>query len=392
MIQVAGRELRENTRTKTFLIVTAVLALAALAAVIVPTFFDGDDSDPLRVAVADAPATLAPALERAGRAVGRPVRVLPGTAAAGRAAVDDGGADVAVVGPGADGAMGVVVREELGDQEQAVLLAAAGEAHLRSQSAGAGVSPADADRMLMPPRLDVTALDPDPAADEDLGIAFLALLVLVIALAASGAMVAAGVAEEKATRISEILLAAMRPGELIAGKVIGIGLLALGQLVVIIAPALVAAAVVDGIDLPDAAPGAALAVALWFPLGYAFYAVGYGALGALVSRQQEVGMAIAPLSYLLWGGYAVGALGVDSAGTAWFRLLSLLPPLSPMLMPVRMITGEAGAGDVILAVVLTALGAAALIWLGARVYRTGLVAGGPRVTLTGALRRALRGG
>ena len=382
VVHVARRELRENMRSRSFRISTAVLVVAALAAVIVPSFFDGGDPDPLRVAVAD---------ERAAVQGDRPVEVGARTPEEARAAVEADAADVALVGPGPDGATRVVAREELDDNENALLAAAVADARLRAALGDAGLAPAAVDDILAASPLQVTVLDPSPADAGASFIAFVSVLLLVLALVLSGTIVASGVAEEKATRISEILLAAMRPSELLTGKVVGIGLLALGQLTVVIVPAVVAVLVLDVVDLPDAAPTALAASILWFLLGYALYSVSFGALGALVARQQEVGMAVAPLSYVLWGGYIVGVVGVDSADSTWFQALSLVPLLSPLLMPVRMVTDTVSPAEVALAVVLTVATAVLLTWVGGRIYRAGLVAGGPRIPFVAALRRALPG-
>jgi ABC-2 type transport system permease protein len=192
--------------------------------------------------------------------------------------------------------------------------------------------------------------------------------VLYLALLFSGIIVATGVAEEKSTRVSEVLLASLRPSELLLGKVAGIGLVSLGQLAAVAAPALIAALALDAVDVPAATTATILWGLVWFLAGYALYGAAYGALGALVGRQQEVGQATAPLALLLVCGYLASNFSVGDLESWWVRPLSLLPPFAPMMMPMRIAGDAVSTGEVLAALALTLASAAVLIALGARVY------------------------
>lgn len=381
---VAGRELRQRVRSRTFRITTAVLVVAALAAVVLPAVLGGGDEGPVRVSLAPAAAELRAPLE--GGTGERDVVVDVADPASVRAAAGDGDVDAGVLAT--EPAVAVVARDDLRPEVRALLLRAAAEARLRGALSDAGVDPGVADAALAPPRLEV-AFAGDAVPEDATAAALLTAVALVLVLVVSGSLVAAGVAEEKATRISEILLAAVRPGELLAGKVVGVGLLALAQLAAVLMPAAAAVLAMGTVDLPDAAPSAVGAGLLWFAIGYVTYSVAFGALGALVARQQEVTMATAPVSYLLWGSYFIVVFGIEQIDAGWFRVLSLLPLLSPMLMPARMVTGSVGAAEVALALAIAVATAAALVWIGGRVYRAGLTASGPRVSVVAALRRAV---
>ena len=127
---------------------------------------------------------------------------------------------------------------------------------------------------------------------------------------------------------------------------------------------------------------------VWFVVGYALYAAAYGALGALVGRQQEVGQVTAPLAMLLLAGYLSAAFAAAEPDGTLATVLSLLPPLAPLVMPVRIAAGAVGAGEIAIPLVLTLALAAALLALGARVYREGITRTGARISL----REALGGG
>jgi len=215
-------------------------------------------------------------------------------------------------------------------------------------------------------------------------------VVLYIALLFAGTLLASGVAEEKTSRVSEVLLASLRPIELLVGKVVGIGLISIVQLGVAAAPALIAALAIGAVDLPDATATAIGWGLVWFVVGYLLYAAAYGALGALVGRQQEVGQVTAPLAMLLLAGYLSAAYTASDPGGSLATTLSLIPPLSPLVMPVRIAAGTVGAGEVALALALTLALAAAILVIGARIYRSGITHTGARTSIAQALRGGSR--
>jgi ABC-2 type transport system permease protein len=137
-----------------------------------------------------------------------------------------------------------------------------------------------------------------------------------------------------------VLPATLRPAQLLLGEITGIGIIAIVQLVVAALPALIAAELVGAVHLPDATASTVAWGLAWFVAGYALYATAYGALGALVGRQQEVGQVTAPVLLLLLAGYLASAtVGASNPDGGAARLLSLIPPFSPMVLPVRIAAG-----------------------------------------------------
>ena len=132
-----------------------------------------------------------------------------------------------------------------------------------------------------------------------------------MSLAVYGQWVVSGVVEEKNNRVVELILSTVRPRHLLAGKVIGIGLLGLGQLALVagLAAALLAAGVFDA---PAALGGSLALVVPWFALGFALYAVAYAAAGALASRQENADTAGQPVTYTLLAAYFAGYFAVSA--------------------------------------------------------------------------------
>lgn len=384
---VAGREITERVRTRTFWVTTAVVLVAALAAVVIPPLVGDGGPERSTVAVAGGPAALPRALQQAGAAQDRDIEVRRLGAARAEAAAAAGEVDAAVIG-GATGSVRVVVEDDISDDLRGIVAQAVAGARVADALARAGLPPAEVAATLAPPRLEVEARGARAGVDDgDLAVGFIAALVLYLALLFAGILVATGVAEEKTTRVSEVLLASLRPSELLLGKVAGIGLVSLAQLAAAAIPAVIAALALGAVDVPDAAVGTILWSLVWFVAGYALYGAAYGALGALVGRQQEVGQATAPLAMLLLAGYLGATLGVGDLDATWVRALSVLPPLAPMMMPMRIAGDAVSTGEVLAVLAVTLVAAVALIALGARVYRAGITRTGPRIRLREALGR-----
>jgi len=385
---VAGREIRERMRTRTFAVTTLVLLAASLLAVIIPAFVGDDGPDRRTIALA-APAApgLDGALEAGARAQGTELRIRDEDPATAERLGASGEVDAAViVDPGATAAV-VVVEKDLSDGLRAVILQGLATARVTGALADAGVPPGRIDEAVAPPEVQVREADPDEFTGGDLAVGYIVAIVLYLALLFSGAILAAGVAEEKTSRVSEVLLASLRPVELLAGKVIGIGATTLMQLAAAAIPALVAAIALDVAELPAATGEVVAWAVVWFAVGYVLYAAVYGALGSLVGRQQEVGQVTGLPAALLLVGYLGATVVPGDPDATWVQVGSILPPFAPMMMPMRVAAGGVPAEQMALALALTLATAVAAVWFGARVYRGGITRTGARLSLREALGR-----
>jgi ABC-2 type transport system permease protein len=194
------------------------------------------------------------------------------------------------------------------------------------------------------------------------------------------------VVEEKATRVVELLLSTMKPWQLLAGKVIGLGLLGLAQIVAIAVVGVAGALVFDLVSLPGQLIGTVLSVVAWFVLGYAFYASLFAAAASLVSRQEDLAGVITPLSMLLVVGFFVALQAASDPTGSLATITSFVPGLSPLVMPVRMAAGGAAWWEVGVAVVLMLLATALVVRLGGRIYAGALLRTSGKTKLREALR------
>lgn len=196
--------------------------------------------------------------------------------------------------------------------------------------------------------------------------------------------IAQTVVEEKASRIVEILLATVTPKVIMAGKVIGNSILALGQMALIAAVAAVAMALTGQGAMILAIAPAMLAFAMFFIVGFVMYAALYAGAAALVSRQEEVASATMPLMMLIMVPY-MAAMFLNGNPEA-MTVLSWIPFSSPITMPVRMVLGEAQWWEPLGALAVLLVATAAAIWVGARIYERSILRIGGQVKLREALR------
>ncbi|MGI8777213.1 MAG: ABC transporter permease [Acidimicrobiales bacterium] len=386
---VARREVTERVRTRSFRVTTLLLALAATAAVIVPQLIDGGGRTRYDIGlVGDVPGGVSASLARSGELIHAEVR-LRGFAdeVAADAALRSGAIDVAVVGTDH-----VVVHRTISPALGAVIDQAVSTAVASDTLAARGVPPAEADALLHPRAPSVHRLEPpSPTNTANESLAFAGCLFLYLSLLSLGLVVANGVVEEKSTRVSEVVLGAMRPTQLLAGKVVGIGLVGALQLLAVGVPAGVAALVAGSLEVPAGTPLTFAAIAMWFLLGFAFYSCAFAAAGASVSRAEEVGNATMPLTTLLIGAYLLGVTAVTgNPDSTLARVASFVPPLAPMVMLARAAVGHVSPWTVPLAVLIEVASTWVLVRVAGRVYTGAIVRTGPRVKLRQAWRSADR--
>ncbi|MEV5500033.1 ABC transporter permease [Nonomuraea fuscirosea] len=219
------------------------------------------------------------------------------------------------------------------------------------------------------------------------GIATVLVLVLFMLIIGQVVMVAMGVVEEKGSRIVEILLSSVRPWQLLGGKIVGLGVLGMINLVVILGVGL-GAAMASGLaaEFPPGIPGLVAAVLAWFVLGYAFFATLAAAFASLVSRQEEVNSVLTPLTMVIMGTYFVSFYSTNDPTGTLATVMSYIPPFSSMIMPVRMAATEVPMWQVGLSMAAMVLGVLAALAFGAKVYERAVLRTGARLKLGDVLR------
>jgi ABC-2 type transport system permease protein len=379
---VAQREIRTRGRSRAYTVTSILLLLIVAAGVGIPALL-AHQSKPERVGVTGGPVPAMTSLvQEAGRITGTQVVVVPepGVATA-QAALRSGSVGTVLV----DNSEVLIKQVAIGGSNgSAGSLASAIASVAGLSKLLANVPPsALANGIALP----VHGLNPPGASLSRRLTGLFTSVILWVLISTYGQQIAMGVAEEKQSRIVEVILATVRPLQLLSGKVIGIGLLALLQAAGMLAVFLGLGNAVGSSLVHGAAPGIAVAGAVFLVVGYAFYCTAYAAAGSLVSRQSEIGTVIVPVSIPLILAYVLSytVLYANGANT-FYRILGFLPPTSPVAMPVLYAAGDVPAWQVAVSVVLLAAGTVVMARIAALIYGRSILRTGARLRLRQVLK------
>ena len=265
--------------------------------------------------------------------------------------------------------------------------AAMSDRQVREQAAALGVSPADLSAMLDTNVTVREVVEPAESFSADTALAAASLFFTFMGIFAYGQWVAYGVVEEKGGRVAEVVLSAVTPRQLLTAKVVSIGLLGFAQMLIVGFLVFLIGGLLGIVDLPDATGGAFVIIVGWFLLGYAFYAAGYAASGALVRSARDASDAVGGFNLFLMVGYfiAVSSLTMER-DTLLTQIASFVPPTAPLTMPMRMVRGDVAFWEGAIAVGIMLIATYGMIRLGARVFRTGIIRVGTKLKWREVLR------
>ncbi len=374
---VASREMRERSRSRAFLISVIVMLLSVAAAIVLPALLDTGPGTKDVGLTGGTPTGLPTAVQAQGTAVDTTIRTHHfDTLAAGEAAVRDGSVDVLVV----DGRR-LEWRKRADEQLKAIATGAIQVVSIQSRAATAGIGPGELTALISPVPVESVELSKvaGRSADDETA-AFIMTLILFGAISTYGAMVLSGVVEEKSSRTVEVLLSRIPARNLLAGKIVGIGLLGLAQIAATGAVALSAAALVGSVDMP-AISGT---VVIWAVVFFLIYATIFGTLGSLASRTEDASSVTGPVTIVLVLAFMVSFAVIGSAQTTWARLVSWFQLTAPTAMPNRVAMGATTWWDPVVAVVLTLATTAGLVVVGGRIYTRAILHTGATMKLSDA--------
>ncbi len=247
--------------------------------------------------------------------------------------------------------------------------------------AAAHLSAEQAQRLANPASVPVTSLQPSSKGAVH-GTSIIGVIVLFILLQQYSAWTLMGVAEEKSSRVVEVLLATVRPVQLLTGKVLGIGLVAFAQAAAILGFSLILAKAVGSNILHGTAPLELVSSLVWLVLGYAFYCWAYAAAGSLAERQDQLQSLSFPLSLPIILGYVTSLIAASTGNASpFFDVLAYLPPTAPFAMPVLVGLGLAKWWEFAIAVILSLGGTYLMAKVATGIYRRAILRTGARVRL-----------
>ncbi len=431
VLLIARREYLVRARTRSFKISTAIVVAVAVAMALLPViigFFEGIGSAD-RVGIRSQVQLAGDPAARFAAILDVPTLTGTGTAysfsavtdeADGRARVESGDLKALVlIDRDAAGRLTfmIVSKEGAAARLPTLLRQAAAAVAIQDRLDRQGISAADQAALFAPPAVAVERPTPGKAGPQTgaeeiaaVGVGQILVIFIFVAIMVYGQWVAMSVAEEKSSRVIEIVINAATPQELLGGKVIGVGGLGLTQYLLAVVAATIAflfqgqigslvlgnrAGAAPDVGANGLTPAVLVTFGILFVLGFALYAILYAAAGSLVSRMEDVNSVVGPMMLLGMVGYFVAVYassGLIPIDAPWVVAFSYVPFVSPYLMLSRVVLGVAGPTDVLIAVVILVVTIAGALWMAARVYSAGILMYGQkagfRTFLTTAFRRA----
>lgn len=387
---VMGREIRERSRSGAFIVSVVMTLLFVAAILLLPLIFADDDVHyDLGVlgegnqAIVDAALALA---NHEGSEVKTTIEV---TTYQSREAAERAVGAGEVDGVLTDGSE-LVVQGAGGDAGSDLLRLLQGGARSAQIESLVASGQGEVVEILTSAPLRMTALSgPDVEENSERSVvAFGGLFLLYLAVLLYGSMILTGVTEEKTNRVVEVLLAAFEPWQLLAGKIIGIGLLGFAQFMGTVLIALVGVQLTSVFDLPQFPIDSVLVLVLWFVLGYSLFAVVFGAAGALVSRPEDAQTVVAPISLVAVAGFFIAIQALENPTGTLAVVSTFIPPVAPFVVPVRFAFGAVPFWQFAVSVGLMVLTVMVMIRLAGRVYLGGLLRFGSKVGIREAFRSA----
>lgn len=221
------------------------------------------------------------------------------------------------------------------------------------------------------------------------GMVYILVIVLFMGVMITGQLIATEITAEKSSRVMEVLITSVSPLKQMFGKIVGMLVVGLSQILLIAAVALINLTLphnIDtlknlNIDLGDIDPLLIVFAVIFYLLGYFLYSTLYAAVGSIVSRTEELGQAVMPLTLFSLAGFYLAIFGLTTPNATYVVVSSFIPFFSPFLMFMRIGLTDPAWWEVALSLVILCGTIFGLGWLSAKIYRTGVLMYGKRPTL-----------
>lgn len=273
------------------------------------------------------------------------------------AVIGDSPADLVVVG-----------KDSVSDDLTTLLAAASAQQQVSAAADDAGLSAAQVQALLTPTRPQTELLEAGPTGPiPPQLLVFVFAFLFYMSVLTFGMSIAQSVVEEKQSRVVELLVAAVPVRWLLAGKVLGNTALAVGQIVLLIGVGLAGASLAGQGEMITQVLGASGWFVLFFLLGFVMLACLWAVAGSLASRVEELQSTTVVMQVFVMIPFFAAIFATDPGPVQTF--LSYFPLTAPLLMPQRVVLGNADAWEPALAAVIVAATAIVFVLLGSRLYR-----------------------
>ncbi|MEF2248262.1 MULTISPECIES: ABC transporter permease [unclassified Paenibacillus] len=220
----------------------------------------------------------------------------------------------------------------------------------------------------------------------NMGIIYFMIILLFMAVMISGQLIASEITAEKSSRVMEILITSVAPLKQMFGKIFGM------FVVVILQIAVYVAVIVINLSLPhnrDVMKGFNISLdmidpmlliysLLFFLTGFFLFATMFAAVGSLVSRTEDLGQAVMPITILSLAGFYISIFSISSPDSMLVKVTSFIPFFSPFVMLLRLGLTDPPTWQVLTSIGILLVSIYISVWISAKIYRTGVLMYGKR--------------
>jgi ABC-2 type transport system permease protein len=263
---------------------------------------------------------------------------------------------------------------------------------VRERLAHQGMVASDVNSLMQPVEVDTTQAGKNADTTSTYIAIYVLFFLMYFVIMLYGMNVARSIIEEKTSRVFEVLLATIRPEEMMAGKMLGVGSVGLTQVFIW----LIAAILLTSTSLVSSIAGGNVHVSLsamqiiffvvFFVLGFMLYASIAAALGAMTNSEQELQQLnmflVMPLACCF---FALGII-VSNPNSVLSTVLSFIPFMTPLIMYLRLSLTAVPVWQIALSIGLMLVTIYAILWVASRIYRVGILMYGKKPTLPEILR------
>lgn len=228
-------------------------------------------------------------------------------------------------------------------------------------------------------------------------LVYLLIIVLFVGVMVTGQLIATEITAEKSSRVMEILVTSVSPLKQMFGKIVGMLIVGISQLLLLgavaaanlLLPHNVEAFKELDIDLSAIDPTLILYAIIFYLMGYFLFAAMFAAVGSIVSRTEDLGQAVMPVTFLSMIGYFIAIFGISNPDATIITVTSFIPFFTPFIMFLRLGLTDPPIWQAWLSMLLLAATIFGIGWLAAKIYRTGVLMYGKRPSFK-ELRRAMK--
>ena len=225
----------------------------------------------------------------------------------------------------------------------------------------------------------------DPVMFVRIGIAYAVSIIVFIFIMNYVSIISQEIAVEKGSRIMEIILSSVSPTAHFLGKLIGILLVILTQVVIYIGLYFLISFVLrqlnlldsfEGLNIGELLQGSSNVVILGIVYaisGILIYTVLAGFLGSLVSKTEDVNKMITPIIFLALGGFYIGMFALNSTNNSLVRITSQIPLFTPFIMPFRVAAETVSSTEIAISIVVSVLFMAFVLWFSLLFYKSNVL-------------------